>query len=219
MKKRMVLVVALTCVTALITGTVVLAARGRPTLGERKLEPVGRPRAEGPGAFGQSATSLNGQASGGGCRLGVDTDAAAGIPSAEGDVVSAVQIKKTCPGVVVGQFTTETFLVEEPTGEGFLVLLAEAQCVATGGLSSPCSPGQTVAASPTEKGIVLDGDVQSHIETRGMNFVWKNLKRGVWVFYVVIFGDGANAAIGFSTFHVEAFSGGPSQPQPPPPPA
>lgn len=210
MKKRILLVVALACLPVLIGGTVVLAGRNKPSRpNTRSVNDGGGLQASGTAAA--AASALNGQA-GSGCRLGVDTDEDPVVPLATGSIVSRVRISKPCPGVVVGQFTTETALEGMDPGPGELFFRAEARCVQTGGFSSPCTVGETELASPGE--VFLDSDVQPDIETRAMNVVWPNLRRGVWLFYVEITGDGQNALILRRTFHVEAFEGGPAiQPQ------
>jgi hypothetical protein len=121
-------------------------------------------------------------------------------------ITNSVSIKKPCQGVVVGQFVTE--MGQSDTGSGFLVGLMLATCMGSGGYSNPCVKDSEVLASPGE--MVLDGDVQPEVETRSMNAVWPSLKRGVWKFEMLVRGDGAIAAIGAGTFHVEAFTGGPS---------
>ncbi len=208
MKKKVVMVVALSCAALVIGATLALGVGGGA--GERSAaQMLPKRRVGSPAAQGIDA--LTGQASGGGCRVGVDTDQEGGIPTGdEGfyNVASAVQISKPCPGIVVGQLVTETGLDAKATGSGFLAGVMLATCVSKGGYSSPCTPGTEVIAAPGE--MFLDEDVQSEIETRSMNAVWPNLKRGVWLFEFLVRGDGTNAALFFRTFHVEAFSGGPA---------
>jgi hypothetical protein len=195
------------CLPVIIGATVVIAAVGS----QKRNERLGAREGDGPRAEQDSA--LTGQASGGGCRLGFDAQVEPFVPAApdkEGfvDVAAVARINKPCQGVVVGQFVTETALVEAPTGTGFLHADMVAVCVSKGGYTNPCTPGSEVYPSPGE--IWLDDNVQPETETRSMNEVWRSLKRGVWDFYVLVWGDGENAAIGYRTFHVEAFSGGPS---------
>jgi hypothetical protein len=151
--------------------------------------------------------AVTGQATGGGCRTGVDTDGGIVTPAFGGTVVSSVSITKTCPGIVVGQFTTET------DGSGtsatdFLRVSLRATCTSTGGLSNPCTVGEVVFAQPDN--MRLDNDVQGEIETRGANAVFPNIRRGVWRFDAIVAGDGTIAQVIQRTFHVEAFNGGPS---------
>lgn len=214
MKRKLLLIASLACVPMLVGGTVVIAAGGT----EKNLQPIIRlqdGRTLAPSSDVAAAqVSFFGQASGGGCRLGFDTEDDTIVPTGdvEGDeavfeVVSGVVINKPCPGVVVGQFVTETSL-SDASGEGALYAVMVAECVAKAGYSNPCTTGQQVLAYP---GVVaLDESVQPELETRSMNAVFPNLKRGRWAFMAAIHGDGTYAQVSYRTFHVEAFSGGPA---------
>jgi hypothetical protein len=151
--------------------------------------------------------AITGQSTGGDCRLGVDTDTNVVTPAFAGTVVSSVSITKTCQGVVVGQFTSETD-GSGASANDFLRLSMRATCTATGGLTNPCTVGQVVFAQPDNAR--LSNNLQAEIETRGMDAVFPNLRRGVWRFDAIVAGDGAIAQMISRTFHVEAFQGGPA---------
>jgi hypothetical protein len=153
------------------------------------------------------AGAITGAATGGGCNVGVDTDTNAVTPAFGGTVVSSVTMTKPCQGIVVGQFTAETDGSGTATNDILRVSL-RATCTATGGLGTPCTVGQVVFAQPAP--MRLDDNLQAEIETRGMNAVFPNLRRGVWRFDAVAGGDGTNAQVISRSFHVEAFQGGPA---------
>jgi hypothetical protein len=148
---------------------------------------------------------ITGQASGGGCRFGYDTQSSTNIPpddsTADNAPAASVSIKKTCAGAVVGHFTSE---VSTPAAGDFIHIDMRATCTATGGLSSPCTVGQQVFASP---GHSFFQNAQSAIGTHAVDMVWTGLKKGVWKFDVLPGGNG-NANLQFRTFTVEAFNGG-----------
>jgi hypothetical protein len=145
-----------------------------------------------------------GQASGGGCRMGYDTETSIVTPpddsTSDNPPAATVSIRKPCPGAVIGEFTSETSI---PSG-GYIHLDMRATCTSTGGFTSPCTVGQQVFASP---GHTFFASNAGAIETHAMNMVWSGLPRGVWTFEVLPGGNGT-AFVDFRTYVVEAFSGG-----------
>jgi hypothetical protein len=151
--------------------------------------------------------AITGEATGGGCRAAVDTDTNAVTPAFGGTVVSSVTMTKTCPGIVIGQFTAETDGSGTATND-FVRVSLRATCTGAGGQTNPCAVGQVVFAQPAP--MRLDDNLQAEIETRGMDAVFPNLRRGIWRFDAVAGGDGTNAQVISRTLHVEAFQGGPA---------
>lgn len=131
--------------------------------------------------------------------------------------VLQVQMKKPCEGTVLGLFTAEILTADG----GEVLLVMDATCTAAGGFANACTPGERVFADPGATEFVY---LQRNIlgtQTHAMNMVWPNLKRGVWRFRVRLSGgdDGATPAkVGYRSFIVQAFEGGPALPPPPPPP-
>lgn len=206
--KKVFLIAALACVSVLLGTTLVLASGDRPARGEDRPRPGSGPTASG------DAAPISGQASGGGCRLGVDTqleELTLATDAETADVASGVRVTKPCQGVVVGQFVTEVQLGSSygNPGVGSLYGYMLATCVGKGGFTNPCTVGSEVIASPGV--MALDQDVEIGLQTRPMNAVWPSLKRGIWDFEMVVWNDGSQEILlEFSTFHVEAFAGGPA---------
>ena len=144
------------------------------------------------------------QATGGGCRMGYDTETSIVTPpddsTSDNAAAATVTINKPCPGSVIGEFTSETGI----SSGGFIHLDMRATCVGTGGFSNPCTVGSQAFASP---GHTFFSTNPGGIETHAMNMVWSGLPRGQWRFEVLPGGNGT-AYLDFRTFVVEAFSGG-----------
>jgi hypothetical protein len=155
---------------------------------------------------GTNVTSplIVGQASGGGCRMGYDTETATLVPpddsTPDNIPAGSVTITKPCQGAVLGEFTSET----TTSGSGFLHIDMRATCTGTGGFTNPCTVGQQVFASP---GHTFLQNVLESTQTHAMTMVWTGLKRGIWRFEVLPGGNGTGF-LGFRTFVVEAFAGG-----------
>jgi hypothetical protein len=152
-----------------------------------------------------SAALVTGESTGGGCRMGYDTQTSTLTPpddsTADNAPAASVTISKPCPGAVIGNFVSE---VSTTTAGAFIHLDMRATCVATGGFSAPCTVGQQVFASP---GHTFFQNVQAGVSTKAALMVWSGLPRGVWKFEVLP-GGGASANLQFRTFVVEAYSRG-----------
>lgn len=148
---------------------------------------------------------IAGESTGGGCRMGYDTQSATLIPpddsTADNVPAGVVNIRKPCPGAVVGQFVAET---GTSTAGDFIHIDMRATCTGTGGLASPCTVGQQVFASP---GHTFMQNVVAGTQTHSVNMVWSGLPRGLWRFEVLPGGNN-RANLQFRTFVVEAFNGG-----------
>lgn len=191
MKKRLLLFVALTA-TAIIVGATVGYAEGSRVHSRSK-------------SSDSVAALAAGQSTGGGCRMGYDTQTSTNIPpddsTSDNVPAASVTITKPCAGAVVGQFTTE---VSTPTAGAFIHIDMRATCTGTGGFASPCTVGNQVFASP---GHTFLQNVQAGSQTHAVNMVWTQLKRGIWRFEVLPGGNNSGN-LEFRTFHVEAFAGG-----------
>lgn len=147
-------------------------------------------------------SKVTGQATGGGCRMGFDTQTSTLTPpddsTADNTAAATVRIRKTCAGTVLGAFTAE---MATPGVGDFIHLDMRATCTSTGGLASPCSVGQQLFGSPGHTFVETN---QSALHTGSMTMVWTGLKRGVWRFEVLP-GGNDSANLQFRTFTVEAF--------------
>jgi hypothetical protein len=148
---------------------------------------------------------IAGQSTGGGCRMGYDTQTSTNTPpdDSTSDNVPAgvVDLRKTCPGAVIGTFTSE--VVTSVAGD-FLHIDMRATCTGTGGMSSPCTVGQQIFASP---GHTFFRNDQGNVETHAATMVWTGLRRGLWRFEVLPGGNNS-ANLQFRSFVVEAFNAG-----------
>ena len=155
-----------------------------------------------------SATShgfIVGSTTQGPCKLGYDTETSSLTPpddsTTDNSPAGSVQFKKQCQGAVVARWDGE---YNGTGGSDFLHMDMRATCVATGGTSTPCTVGQQVFGSPGHTVLQTGG---STVGTRSAQWVFNNLKRGVWKFEALPGGNGS-AFIGFRTLTVEAWNGG-----------
>ena len=138
------------------------------------------------------------------CGTGFDTQTFTNIPpddsTTDNTPAGTVTLKKTCPGAVIGQFTSE---VATAASGDFLHVDMRATCVGAAGLANPCTPGQQVFASP---GHSFFQNGQASLHTGAINMVWDGLPRGRWRFEVLPGGNNS-ANLQFRSFVVEAFAG------------
>ena len=181
-----------TAVALVLTGGAVASAAGD---GANHARPTG----------GDVSTKAVGTSTGGGCGMGYDTETAENKPPDDSTTNNApaavVTLKKTCPGAVVANFTSE---LSTPTASDFIHVDMRATCTATGGLSMPCTVGQEIFGSPGHTFLQHGAATKT---TGSMQMVWTGLKRGVWKFEVLPGGNNV-ASLQFRTFVVEAFAGG-----------
>lgn len=152
-----------------------------------------------------AAPQIAGQSTGGGCRMGYDTQTTTNIPpddsTSDNTAAATVNIRKVCPGAVTGMFTSEV----STSGAGdFIHIDMRATCTGTGGMASPCTVGQQVFASP---GHTFMRNVQGGVQTHSVQMVWTGLPRGLWRFEVLPGGNNS-ANLQFRSFVVEAFNAG-----------
>lgn len=100
--------------------------------------------------------------------------------------VSAV---KPCMGNVIAFFNAET---NTTTSGGFIHAIGLATCVATGGLSNPCTVGQKVYAEPGAGSHHFLQTNQQSQETHAAIFVFPQMNRGQWRFQILVGGNGAS---------------------------
>lgn len=185
-----------------VGAAMVLLVSGATVVGAVGSDPGAHPR--GVSSGDERVARVSGQATGGGCRMGYDTQSGTLIPpddsTADNVPAGSVTINKPCPGVVIGAFTSE---VSTSTAGDFIHLDMRATCTGTGGFASPCTVGQQVFASP---GHTFFQNVQSGVQTHAMSMVWTGLRRGIWRFEVLPGGNN-RANLQFRTFTVEAFAG------------
>lgn len=138
------------------------------------------------------------------CGMGFDTQTLTNIPpddsTSDNTPAATVTLKKTCPGAVIGHFTSE---VATPASGDFLHLDMRATCVGAAGLANPCTPGLQVFASPGHS-FFQSGQASTHVGA--INMVWDGLARGRWRFEVLP-GGSSSANLQFRSFVVEAFAG------------
>jgi hypothetical protein len=153
----------------------------------------------------KAALKIVGQSTGGGCRMGYDTQSSTLIPpddSTSDNVAAAtVNIRKVCPGAVTGMFVSE---VSTPNAADFIHIDMRATCTGTGGLASPCTVGQQIFASP---GHTFMRNGTDTVQTNSVQMVWTGLPRGLWRFDVLPGGNNS-ANLQFRSFVVEAFNAG-----------
>ena len=152
-----------------------------------------------------AALKIAGQSTGGGCRMGYDTQTSTLIPpdDSTSDNVAAgtVNLRKVCPGAVIGMFVAEV----STAGAGdFIHIDMRATCTGTGGMASPCTVGQQVFASP---GHTFMRNTQGGVQTHSVQMVWTGLPRGLWRFDVLPGGNNS-ANLQFRSYVVEAFNAG-----------
>ena len=188
MHKRLGVALALVAVGVLIGATVVLAGAGDPDERSNLADAI-------------AITGTTGKT----CQSGYDTQRGTLIPpddsTADNTPAATVQITKKCPGAAVGAFTSE---VSTSSG-GSLHLDMRATCVATGGLTNPCTVGTVVIASPGH--VFFQNNNPASSEMNAHQGVWSGLQRGVWRFEVLP-GGGGNARLDYRTFVVTTYSGG-----------
>ena len=153
----------------------------------------------------KAALKIAGQSTGGGCRMGYDTQTSTLIPPDDStpDNVAAgtVNLRKVCPGAVIGMFVAEV----STAGAGdFIHIDMRATCTGTGGMASPCTVGQQVFASP---GHTFMRNTQGGVQTHSVQMVWTGLPRGLWRFDVLPGGNNS-ANLQFRSYVVEAFNAG-----------
>ena len=191
MKRKLLLFVALAA-TAVVVGATVGYASGSKVHSRNESS-------ENVTAF------IAGQSTGGGCRMGYDTQSSTLTPpddsTADNVPAASVTITKPCAGAVVGQFQSE---VSTTTAGAFIHIDMRATCTATAGFANACTVGSQVFGSP---GHTFLQNVSAGVQTHGVNMVWTGLPKGRWTFDVLP-GGGAGANLQFRTFHVEAFAGG-----------
>lgn len=192
MKKKLLLLVALAA-AALIVGATVGYASGSAAHSRSKTSDT-------------AAALITGQSTGGGCRMGYDTQTSENVPpddtNADNAPAASVTINKPCAGAVIGQFTSE--VGSTPTADHFISLDMRATCTGRGGFANPCTVGQQVYGSPLR---VYLKTGPAPFGTSAMNTVWSGLRRGIWRFEVLPGGNNV-ASLHYRTFHVEAFAGG-----------
>lgn len=151
------------------------------------------------------ALKIVGQSTGGGCRMGYDTQTSTNIPpddsTSDNLAAATVNIRKVCPGAVTGMFVSE---VSTSVAGDFIHIDMRATCTGTGGMSNPCTVGQQVFASP---GHTFMKNTQSGVQTHSVQMVWTGLPRGLWRFEVLPGGNNS-ANLQFRSFVVEAFNAG-----------
>ena len=145
---------------------------------------------------------ISGQGTGGGCRMGYDTQTSTNTPPDDetGDNLPAntVTIRKVCQGPMIATWTGEVYALS--TGE-YIHMDLRATCTGTGGLSNPCTVGAEVNSSPGHTFLQTDAPGRG---TRSMVGVW-SLKRGIWSVEALPGGNGT-ASVEFRTLVVEAFN-------------
>ena len=191
MKKKLLFFVALAG-TAMVIGATIGYASGSANHSRSK-------------SSGSAAALITGQSTGGGCRMGYDTQTTTNVPPddsvSDNTPAASVMITKPCAGAVIGQFTSEA---STPTASDFIHIDMRATCTGTGGFANPCTVGQQVFASP---GHTFFKNGAASFATSSVNMVWSGLRKGVWRFEVLPGGNNT-ANLQFRTFHVEAFAGG-----------
>jgi hypothetical protein len=157
----------------------------------------------------QSVTPLiAGQASGGGCSMGYDTQTATLTPpddsTSDNPPAGVVTINKPCPGAVVGNFTSE---VNNTVAGDFIHIAMRATCIGPAGMTDPCTVGSQFFAHPGTGVHIFMRSTQGSYQTHSVQGVWTGLKRGRWKFEVLPGGNNS-ADLVYRSFVVEAFSGG-----------
>ena len=152
-----------------------------------------------------AAARITGQATNGGCKMSYDTQSSTLIPPDDSTTNNAaagsVTMRKTCPGAVVGRFTSE---VSVPTAGDFIHIDMVATCTGTGGLAAPCTVGQQVFASPGHSFFANGADA---FKVGNIQMAWTGLPRGIWRFDVLPGGNNS-ANLQFRSFVVDAYAGG-----------
>jgi hypothetical protein len=117
--------------------------------------------------------------------------------------ISWATLNKGCRGPVVG-----TFGAEVRSDAGYLYVAAKAVCRRTGGYPRACTPGSTVWAEPST-GSGSAYYIQASSETsragHGVQFLWPNLRPGIWKLSVLPQTDGTNGIFGYRTWVVNAY--------------
>ncbi len=153
----------------------------------------------------QAQARITNQSTGGGCRMGYDTQSSTLIPpddsTADNVAAATVNIRKVCPGAVTANFVSE---VSTSTAGDFIHIDMRATCTGTGGLASPCTVGQQVFGSP---GHTFMQNVSAGVQTHSVQMVWTGLPRGLWRFDVLPGGNN-RANLQFRSYVVEAFNAG-----------
>lgn len=157
---------------------------------------------------GETATAdprITAQSTGGGCRMGYDTQTSTNTPpddsTSDNLPANTVKIRKVCPGAMVATWTGE---ISSPAAADFIHMDMRATCTGTGGMNNPCTVGQQVFGSPGHT-FVQNG--ATSFGTRSLTMAWTGLKRGLW--RVEALPGGNNSAnVQFRTLVVEAFNGG-----------
>ena len=148
---------------------------------------------------------IAGQSTGGGCRMGYDTQTSTNIPpddsTADNVPANSVTIRKVCPGAVIASWTGE---VSTPGASDFIHMDIRATCTGTGGLANPCTVGQQVFASPGHTFVKNGADTFS---THSVTMAFSGLQRGIWRIDALPGGNNS-ANVQFRTLVVEAFNGG-----------
>ncbi len=158
-----------------------------------------------PRAQAKADPRITGQSTGGGCRMGYDTQTSTNIPpddsTSDNVAANTVTIRKVCPGAMVATWSGE---VSTPAAGDFLHMDLRATCTDTGGMTNPCTVGQQVFASPGHS-FLQNG--QTVLGTRSFIGAWTGLPRGIW--RVDALPGGNNSAnVQFRTLVVEAFNAG-----------
>ena len=151
------------------------------------------------------ALKIVGQSTGGGCRMGYDTQTGTLIPpddsTPDNAAAATVNLRKVCPGPVTAMFVSE---VSTPGAGDFIHIDMRATCTGTGGMASPCTVGQQVFGSP---GHTFMRHGTASVQTNSVQMVWTGLRRGLWRFEVLPGGNNS-ANLQFRSVVVEAFNAG-----------
>lgn len=155
-----------------------------------------------------AAPALAGTNNGAACKVSFATSTSNFVPPDDLNSASsapyralAVAAVKPCMGNVIAFFTSEV----NTSGAGdFIHVIAMATCVATAGLSNPCTVGQQVEGSPGPGHLYLQGNQLPGFATNSVIFVFPNLNRGQWRFEILV-GGNSHASLGYRTLVVEMF--------------
>lgn len=136
------------------------------------------------------------------CKAGFDIRSTRN--TAEDAPAAAVDMDKSCRGAVLVRFAASGALPADTDGN---VATAIAKCVGNGGYANACTEGDVHFGVPEDQGVQRAG-AGSGKPVHAAQWVYSDLKAGVWKFYVRPAEGGGDTYLQSRSLSVLAFKGG-----------